>query len=264
MPDFPPLKPATRTFTPAAYHQSSYRALGGKQSSVSHSNAALNSQLRLTFQALDEADRFAIEAHYHGQQGRFDPFQLPAETFNGTSIGTLPAIVPGITYSQSSTYVDNNPATFAGMTNGIYAEATETGTNDDETSWIKMDLGAATAISKVVIGTDFDQVLAGGWSLLYTEDCDVSGSLDDSSWDVLFNTGSFTQGIQEYAVDATVRYIKIENYGYLCATEFYAMTAGSSSGIPSSWRYVSAPVVEEIPGPYYTITVALESVTLPS
>ena len=85
MPDFPPLKPATRTFMPGSYHQSGYRALSGQQSRVAHSNADSRSQLRLTFLALEEADRFAIEAHYHGQQGRFDPFQLPAETINGTA-----------------------------------------------------------------------------------------------------------------------------------------------------------------------------------
>ena len=85
MPDFPSLKPATRTFAPGSYHQSGYLALNGKQSSVFHSNASTTSQLRLTYQAISADDRTAIESHYYGQRGPFAPFALPAETFTGTS-----------------------------------------------------------------------------------------------------------------------------------------------------------------------------------
>lgn len=260
MPAFPPLKPATRTFMPGSYHQSGYRALSGQQSRVAHSNAASRSQLRLTFLAIEEADRFAIEAHYHGQQGRFDRFELPAETFNGTTISTGSSIITA-TYSQSSVYVDNDPATFAAMSNGVFTEATQTGTDNDGTSWIAMDFGEPVAITKVVVGCDFDEVLAGGWDKTYTEDCDVKGSLDDATYTTLFNTGTFTQGIQEYTVDTTARYVMIQGSGYLCATEFYAMTGGGGGApLPTWWRYVGAPEVEEIPGPYYNVTVPLESV----
>jgi hypothetical protein len=85
MADFPLLKPATRTFMPGSYHQSGYQALSGKQSRVSHSNATSRSQLRLTFQGLSQSERFAVESHYYGQQGRFIPFELPAAIFNGTT-----------------------------------------------------------------------------------------------------------------------------------------------------------------------------------
>jgi hypothetical protein len=127
------------------------------------------------------------------------------------------------TYTQSSTYYENTPATFAKMANNDFNETTETGTDSSSFEWIKMDLGSVYTIGKVVIGTDFNSVLPGEWSPTYTENCDVKGSIDDITYTTLFNTGTFEQGIQQYPVDATVRYIRIETIdSYLSVTEFYA------------------------------------------
>ena len=130
-------------------------------------------------------------------------------------------IVSAITYSQSSTYVDNTPADNTGMTNGIFAETTQTGT-DGGSSWVQMDLGDPKTVTTVYVGTDFTEVMAGGWNRTYTEDCDVEESLDGSTWSVLFNVGTFTSGIQSYSVSTTARYLRIVKTGFLCVTEFYA------------------------------------------
>ncbi len=130
--------------------------------------------------------------------------------------------VPTITYSQSSTLSANEPADNAGMTNGIFAETAQTGTDNDTFSWIQMDLGGPKTVATVYVGCDFTTVLPGDWGPSYTEDCDVEESLDGSSWSLLFNTGSFISGIQTYTVATTARYIRIVGSGYLCVTEFYA------------------------------------------
>lgn len=254
MPTFPPLTPSSRTHTPAAKPATAGLSLSGRRSVVGHSNASLGGQLRLSFIGLSEAERLQLEAHYHGQKGNFIPFALPGD-------GGGFQIVPGITYSQSSVYTDNDPATFAGMTNGVFAEATQTGTNSEAQPWVMMDLGAVTAVKKVVVGTDFTEVLAGGWSAAYTENRDVEGSTDGTTWTVLFNTGTFTQGIQQYTVDASVRYIRIVGEDdFLCVTEFYAMTATAGSG--QLWRYVDPPEIEDFcgPPPYYNASITLEPV----
>lgn len=81
MADFPSLTPSSRTFTPEEYAGAAAIALGGKQSRVAHSTSSFGAQLRLSFIGLTEAERFSIEAHYHGQQGGFLAFELPAEMF---------------------------------------------------------------------------------------------------------------------------------------------------------------------------------------
>ena len=169
------------------------------------------------------------------------------------------SVIPGITYSQSSTYSSNTAATFAGMTNGVFAEDTETGTEDGEEEWIKMDLGSTRTISRIVVGCDFNEVLLGGWDLSYTEDKDVQGSTDGTTWTTLFNTGTFTQGIQGYDVSTAVRYVQIISTGYLAVTEFYAME--ETTAPPVLWHYVAPPEAEDFCGPHHDVTVTLESVS---
>ena len=132
-------------------------------------------------------------------------------------------IAPHITYSQSSLYTSNAPADFNGMTNGLFAETLQTGTYDSSLEWVQMDLHQATHVTKVIVGCDFNNTLLGDWGKTYTENKDVEYSLDGITWSLLFNTGLFTQGIQEYLVDITTRYIRITSSSWLSVTEFYAM-----------------------------------------
>jgi hypothetical protein len=142
-------------------------------------------------------------------------------------------IVPA-TYSQSSLWFQNTAATAEGMTNGIFTETTETGTNRDNDfdnrDWIQMDFGSEKAFSKIIIGADFDDTLAGGWSKFFTENCSVRasnvGGNDPADWTtIVADTGTFTQGIQEYSTPAaSYRYVRLvgQLFDYLAATEFNA------------------------------------------
>jgi hypothetical protein len=137
--------------------------------------------------------------------------------------GPIPAA-----YSQRSVYVENDAATAEGMTNGITAETTQTGTNDHYDAagaWLEMDFGSQTSFSAVVVGCDFDGTLVGGYGKTYTENCDIIGSNDATTWTTLGNTGTFTQALQEYATPAaSYRYVRIRKANdYLAVTEFYAL-----------------------------------------
>lgn len=138
-------------------------------------------------------------------------------------------LISEITYSQSS--ASQSPATNAGMTDGSFNTGDETATDDvdwPDPSWVQMDLGGIHAISSVTVGCDFDEEV-GGWGAYFTENCDVEISDDGATWTPLFNTGTFTQGIQTYPVTAEGRYIRIYSApdadSYLCVTEFYATPA---------------------------------------
>lgn len=140
-----------------------------------------------------------------------------------------------IVYSQSSVYSPNTAATVAGMQNGEFEEESETGTDSDTISWVQMDFGGTKRIKAVIIGCDFTSVLPGGWGPEYTENCDVEASFDGENWTYLFNTGSFTQGIQTYEVDILANYLRIVGSGYLAVTEFYALSVkGAEIQVPST------------------------------
>lgn len=150
------------------------------------------------------------------------------------ALNALPpnTIVPAI-YTQSSVYGSMSPATFTGMTNGIFEETLETGTNNiTAREWVKLDMNSLFRIGSIYIGSDFDDTLISSYGKEYTENCNVYGSVDDESYELLFNTGTFDAGIQRYIVDTIARYIKIEansTFGYLAVTEFYAKTIGPAS-----------------------------------
>lgn len=126
-----------------------------------------------------------------------------------------------IVYSQSSVYGHNLAATTNGMTNGIFAEVKETGTNNGN-EWVKMDLGAVTNVASVVIGCDFSSTLQGGWGKGYTENKFVEYSSDNTNWTQAFNTGTFSEGIKTFRLNFTARYIRIVSSGWLSISEFYA------------------------------------------
>lgn len=212
------------------------------------------------------------------------PTPTPTTTASPTPTGPTPTPTPtpteclppfniqNITYSQSSTYLFNTAATNATMTNGVYAELTSTGTNGyGSAEYVQMDLQCVYAITNVVVGCDFDYTLAGGWGPSYTENKDVEYSFDGITWFYLFNTGSFTQGIQNYSVNVNARYIRIVsnpliNNGYLSVTEFYAYgpstptptpTPSGTEPTPTPTTTVSpTPTVTASPSPTPTVTVS--------
>ena len=132
---------------------------------------------------------------------------------------------PHITYSQSSVYPGADPADYTGMTNGSYRELTQTATNDLLTlEWIQMDLNQPMYVSSVIIGCDYDVILLGGAGPSFTESRDVQYSIDGITWNLLFNTGLFTEPIQEYPANVVARYIRITAASdFVIVTEFYAM-----------------------------------------
>lgn len=130
--------------------------------------------------------------------------------------------IENIVYSQSSVYSSNTAATNSKMTDGVFAETSQTGTNNTSVEWIKMDLGAITNVNSVVIGCDFNNVLPGGWGKVYTENKFVEYSTDNTNWTRVFNTGTFNEGIKTFNFTFNARYIRIVHSGWLCVTEFYA------------------------------------------
>lgn len=152
-----------------------------------------------------------------------------------------------IAYSQSSVYGPNTAATIAGMQNGLFEEESETGTDNDATSWIQMAFGTTKRVKTVVIGCDFTSVLPGDWGPTYTENCDVETSFDGTTWTFLFNTGTFTQGIQEYKVDILADYVRIVSSGYLAVTEFYALSvSGATIATPQATISIAAIVPDMV------------------
>lgn len=127
-----------------------------------------------------------------------------------------------IVYTQSSIYATNLAATNSGMTNGIFAETKQTGTNSGN-EWIMMDLGSIKNVRAVVVGCDLTNTLDGGWGKGYTENKVVQYSSDNTNWNQVFNTGNFSQGIQTYNYNFSARYIRIISSGWMSVTEFYAI-----------------------------------------
>lgn len=130
--------------------------------------------------------------------------------------------VGSITYTQSSVYGSNTAATNAGMTNGIYAETTETATLLEASNWIQMDLQAIHAVATIYVGCDWDSVLAGGWGPAFTTFRPIEYSEDGISWTSAGDTGAFTTGIKTISVSFNARYIRLISTGFIAVTEFYA------------------------------------------
>ena len=143
--------------------------------------------------------------------------------------------IPNITYSQSSIFGNQKSASFDGMTNGIYDEIYEIGTdNVNPEEWIQMDLGSVAKVNKVVIGADYDTTLIDYYSKAYTEDRNVQYSIDGTTWTTVFNTGVFTQPIQTYDVNINARYIRIVAVeDWLAVTEFYALVDNTTIATPN-------------------------------
>jgi len=148
-----------------------------------------------------------------------------AFALTGSTAGWIPL---SASYSQRSVWWDNTAATAEGMTNGITAETLQTGTlihSDADGSWVQMDFGSEQAFERVVVGSDFANTLAGGWGKEYTENVEIIGSNNGTTWTVIGNTGLFTQALQEYSTPgASYRYVRLRKVGnYIALTEFYAL-----------------------------------------
>lgn len=173
------------------------------------------------------------------------PTPTPTPSFSPTPTPTECAggfLLSPIVYSQSSVYSGMVAADVAHMQNGIFCESDCTCTdNTGLFSWIMMDFTCVYNVTKVVIGSDYENCLVGTWGPTFTEDRIVEYSYDGSDWYFLFNTGVFTSGIQEYPVDVNARYIRIRTVGYLCLTEFYAMGPKSPTPTPSGTGATPTP-----------------------
>lgn len=111
------------------------------------------------------------------------------------------------------------------MTNNIFTETSKTGTNFSSNEFITLDLGSNQNINRVVVGSDFNNTLAGGWGKGYTENKLIQVSTDNINWTNVGNTGTFNSGIQLYSFDTiSARYVRLYNSGsgYISVTEFYA------------------------------------------
>jgi hypothetical protein len=118
-------------------------------------------------------------------------------TSTTTSTTCPPVVYPSniisnnATYSQSSVWSQNFPASAITMNNKSVSEEYQTGTNYSGLQWIKMDLGLTSLITHVVIGCDFYNILRTGWGKSYTENLEVEFSIDNINWTSAFNTGLF-------------------------------------------------------------------------
>ena len=197
----------------------SYNTEGGLDSSTYYKDGKLISAQRTGF---IEVDSGKIESVKDGEI-----VDLPDDVVERLERPQPISMV--LNYTQSSVYEDcagcgtNVPADARNMTNGIYQENKATGTDYSPFEWIQVDLNGIFDIKGVVIGSDWDNMLEGGWSVDYTEFMDVQSSLDGKNWEFLFNTGNLSKPIQIFPVNTRARYIRIVSEDYLAVTEFYAI-----------------------------------------
>jgi hypothetical protein len=151
-----------------------------------------------------------------------ESIEIGAGTIN-MDITAAPPIISA-TYSQSSLYSGNEAATEANMTNAISAETLATGTRTTPSpSWVMMNFGGAVTFNRVVVGSDFDSTLAGGWDKTYVEHAALEISDNGSSWTTLVaDIGAFSQAIKTITVSSTTTsYLRVQRTGFLALTEFY-------------------------------------------
>ena len=141
--------------------------------------------------------------------------------------GATPIVVPAITYTQSSVYPGQTAASNAEMTDGSGDELYSTGTDDDATGFVMMDLGGKRIINNVIIGADSNNLLVGVYGASYTSNLALEYSEDGTTWfDLAVAPATWPTPIQTISgLNVAGRYIRIVKYdGYLAVTEFYATT----------------------------------------
>jgi hypothetical protein len=153
--------------------------------------------------------------------------QAAAKSLNQWPLaGDVPVGLIG--YSQSSVYGGTAPATNMNMTDGSFIN-TGAATNADALAWIRMDLGSAFFVDRVVVGTGTNSI-PGGWNKSYTENKNVEYSVDGTSWTVAFNTGTFAvNGIYNFSVSFVAQYVRIVAVStWVIISEFYALSPGQA------------------------------------
>lgn len=123
----------------------------------------------------------------------------------------------GVTYTQSSIYIDNNAATETYMNNdGADGSSnnSETGTNNEANPWIKANLGSTKFIDYVIVGYDYLNNLAGGWGVSYTEGNELQISTDDTNWTTVAKTPTYSatgmsNGLVRIPIKKDAQYIRM-------------------------------------------------------
>lgn len=80
---YPSTKPASRTWTPGSFAQSSFEAASGAEVRVLYGAVATRHSLSLGYNNVDETTAIAFNDHYASTRGEFDVFSLPAAVFAG-------------------------------------------------------------------------------------------------------------------------------------------------------------------------------------
>ena len=109
MSNFPALIPSARTYSPGDTPNVKRVSLSGMTSGFRRGNRRINQSLSLSFQQLTQEQLDLITAHYVNQQGSFDIFYLPQETWSGYAVVPVPS--PSNVawrYATSPTITDNS------------------------------------------------------------------------------------------------------------------------------------------------------------
>lgn len=198
---------------------------------------------------------------------------ITADTVVGTSyinvlgytLNALPYAFNGLTYSQSGVYSTYENATELVMTDGLGTSRvqtvayTEAGTYAE--TYVQLDLGKASVINGIVVGTDYSGNM--GFSQVYTDNKDLSVSTNGSSWTTVGSTGTFASSIKTVSITpVSARYIKVSKPGgdasasYLPVTQFYPTTTSSYqfNGIAANLVKASAPKVLVADATLFTLT----------
>jgi hypothetical protein len=80
--------------------------MSGRTNRVRNSNVMLDSQLRLSFQAITESQMLSILTHYSGQKGGFESFPLPSAVWSGGTVSDLELSGYGWIYREPPTVED--------------------------------------------------------------------------------------------------------------------------------------------------------------
>lgn len=103
------------------------------------------------------------------------PTPTLARNYSGSSV---------VNYSQSSVFIDAEPADFASMNNSSIDETTKTLTDSvNYREYVQLSLTEPHNIYSVTLGSDFNGTLLDGfWGTFYTANCPLQFTPDNSNW----------------------------------------------------------------------------------
>ena len=88
---FPALIPSARVYVPGNVPQVVQVALSGARTAYRQGNRRVEQALQLAFNNISEADLGLIKAHYVSQDGTYNIFFLPPETWSGYTTAPVPS-----------------------------------------------------------------------------------------------------------------------------------------------------------------------------